>query len=1272
MRDMPERRQFFLMSHQNCKGSDCQPKTEKEYLIEALGEEYLQSFSREQQERHLKEMELLSREEPVRVILDDSPEGLFSCTVIAFDHPWEFSLITGLLSGYGFNIVSGDVFTLGPIGRRMGGKNGPYSSRKKILDHFTGTIIHPMPLEAWIREFALSLRHILTLLELGDSESLEKARAFVNAKVVSRIGGLADAPVFYPVKIAIDNNSPRYTVMTVTSQDSPAFLYSLSTALSINGLLIERVRIRTDHGNVEDRLEILDQKGNKITDQEELDRLVLSVLFTKQFTYSLVNAPDPYAALVRFAGMMGDLLLSPGRQLWVELLGDPSRLNDLARILGASDYLWEDFIRVQYEALLPVLSRHMEERAKPTHPEQLRRLAEAIVKGEGDLEEKAKAINRLKDRELFLIDLDQILNPDVSFDRFSRRLTELAEIIVASTLSACLEHLYSRFGRPRTVGWLESAVAVLGLGKFGGKALGYASDIELLFVYSDSGRTDGPKSIENSEFYERLVRSFLGSLRTKRQGIFKVDLRLRPFGESGPLAVSLESYCRYFGADGAAQDYERLAQVRLRAVAGDSLLGARVERLRDELIYGGVSISWNKIWELRERQYLAKALGDRPNAKFCPGGLVDVEYGIQAIQAAFGKFHIPLRTPVLEDALEATGQEGTLQRQEAETLRRSYSFLRSLINGMRMLRGSAEDLCLPGRDTLELDHLARRIGYRQAAGLAPGEQLMIDFEAHTAAVRAFIERHFGKESVPSPRPFTMADVVLSEDLSDEYLEVLAEAGFKDPRRAYRNLTELAGWGSRRMAFAKVLVLAADILRTSPDPDMALNNLERYVKVLPSAEFHYGMMLSQPMRLEILLGVFSFSQFLSDTLVRNPTFLDWVVIPEIARSPRRKDQLSSELLASFEKNRDQNGWLNELRRLRRREILRIGVRDLCFGAPVPVITEELSAVAESFLDVVLATRLDREKASAGNGVPWFGREDLSDLFCILAFGKLGGRELNYSSDIDIVAFYDDRVLRRSGGGRPDADLEGQAKRFFSRVVAGVINSLGSHTEEGYAYRIDMRLRPFGSSGELVTGFSALAEYYNNKASPWECQALIKARPVACNISLGKELLDATRARLFSMGGFHSIGREIDIMRRRGIEFRRSKNADERDVKNSAGGIRDVEFLVQGLQLMNAERLPFPFEGNTLTALRLLAENSLLPEDEAIHLRDDYILFRRIEHFLQIMDDRQVHSLPSSEAELIPLARKLLGRGAKPKDLLAALDAAFSRTRGVYSRRLLLDD
>ena len=475
-----------------------------------------------------------------------------------------------------------------------------------------------------------------------------------------------------------------------------------------------------------------------------------------------------------------------------------------------------------------------------------------------------------------------------------------------------------------------------------------------------------------------------------------------------------------------------------------------------------------------------------------------------------------------------------------------------------------------------------------------------------------------------------------------------------------------------MVFAKLLVLAADILRRSPDPDMALNNWERFTRVLPSPEFHYGLMLSQPMRLEILLGLFSFSPFLADTLVRNPTFLDWVVLPEITRSARKADELSRELLSSLLMWETERERLNELRRLRRRELLRIGVRDLCLRAPLQEVTEELSTVADAFMDAALRICLDEQRGSAGHGAGFLQADELSEHFCILALGKLGGRELNYSSDIDILGFWDDRALKGLRGPRTFSRTLDEAKDFFSRLMGKVRNALSAHTEEGYVYRVDLRLRPFGGAGELVPAFSSLLDYYTKSASIWELQSLIKARSVTGNKQLGNDLLSEIWARTISGKDLSGAGRAVDAMRRKGAEFRRNKLGHGRDIKNEAGGLRDVEFLVQGLQLICARSLPFPFEGNTLNALRLLAEHFMLPEEEAAQLREDYIFLRRIEHCLQIMDDRQVHCLPTSREELLPLSKRMLGTEADPLQFLDRVDKCLERIRKVYSRRLLMED
>ncbi|MCJ7593990.1 MAG: hypothetical protein MUO52_04365, partial [Desulfobacterales bacterium] len=571
-------------------------------------------------------------------------------------------------------------------------------------------------------------------------------------------------PLLYPVQLEIDNEDASFTRLKVTSEDTPTFLYALSTALSLHDISIEHVRIRTIRGRVEDQLDLVDSHGRKILDPHLLGRVRLSVLLTKQFTTFLGRAPDPLAALSRFEHLLEEMLRKPAKEDWLELLTNPHALQDLARLLGASDFLWEDFIRVQYESLLPMLQPYVSGRRLAEPIETLPERMEQTLKGARSPGDREKRLNEFKDREIFLIDLDHILNPGADLQALSRGLTSLAEAVLNRASSFVYEDLVRRFGPPRTVAGLDARYAVLGLGKLGGAALGYASDIELLLVYSDSGSTEGRRPIANSEFFDRLVKGVVRFIRAKREGIFHVDLRLRPYGNAGPLACSLESFCRYYAPDGQAHAYERLALVCLRAIGGDPDLGSRVERLRDEMIYFGGPLDLRELLDLRERQFKEKTEGGKLNAKFSPGGLVDIEYGVQILQVTCGKDFPQLRTPHINEALAALHGGGVLSEEETRRLSEAYRFLRHLINGMRMLRGSARDLFLPSVESHEFAHLARRMGYQRGGPLDPQEQLRIDFEKHTATARAFIERHFGRDSLPGPGVGTVADLILGDRL----------------------------------------------------------------------------------------------------------------------------------------------------------------------------------------------------------------------------------------------------------------------------------------------------------------------------------------------------------------------------------------------------------------------------------------------------------------------------------------------------------------------------
>ncbi|MCG6916562.1 MAG: glutamate-ammonia-ligase adenylyltransferase [Deltaproteobacteria bacterium] len=1239
-----------------------------------LNDEYFASFDHEQVCSHLNGLARISPENPVEILLKLGEDDRVACTVLAFDYPGLFSIITGVLAGMGFNILSGDVFTYQrsthrpfPKRRRTRVSRRPSTqdslARRRIVDHFSGVIRTSLSFEIWQNAFKTSLANIISLLERGDNDSAAEAKHRVTEMVVERLAHLQidSPPVLYPVQIEVDSQSGPFTRLKIVSEDTPAFLYALTNALSLHSVSIEHVLIRTVHGRIEDQIDLVDLQGNKIDDPAALNQIKLSVLLTKQFTYFLGTAPDPYTALRRFEFLLKDILQLPGSAQWLDLLSNPNTLQDLARLLGTSDYLWEDFIRLQYETLLPVLKPHVEGQQFSEPAETLPRRLKQVLTGATTLEEQCTRLNQFKDREIYLIDLDHILNPEIDFHQLAARLTSLAEQVVNTAAQITYDHLVARFGPPKTAAGLDATYAILGLGKLGGAALGYASDIEFILVYSDNGETAGPEVIANSEFFERMVKNFTQLIQAKREGIFHVDLRLRPHGSAGPLASSTEAFCSYYGTGGAAHSYERLALVRLRTIGGNPALGKRLERIRDEMIYASSNISLKELRELRQKQFQEKTAGGRLNAKFSPGGLVDLEYDVQILQVMYGKERPELRTPQVHHALTALAKAGVLNPEETGQLIAAYDFLRRLINSMRMLRGSAKDLFLPDTDSVEFAHLARRMGYVRGDALKPSQQLRIDYETHTAAVRAFVERHFGRASLPGPASGTMADLVLSDDISEDLSQqILSAAGFRDTRRAYVNLRDLAGSGSRRHTFAKLALLATDILSRTPDPDMALNNWERFIRALPSPEFHYNLLLAQPMRFELLLSILSGSQFLADTLIRNPGFLDWVIIPENLHQIRKREDIEQELGTAAEGSRSHGGWLNQLRRLRRREIMRIGTRDMYLRVPTQEITLELSILAEALIQAALTevwARSEEEKKVPSN------LGDFNNCFCILAYGKLGGRELNYSSDIDLLGIFDvpDSMTQALGLDPP------VLKYIYGWVMEKVGLDLSMHTEEGYAYRVDLRLRPYGRAGELSYSLSGLLNYYGKAASLWEIQAALKIRPVAGNLELGNNFIEQLVPMLRQRRSRENVVQSIEKMRRAAIQ--KISPTGDIDVKSGVGGLRDVEFLVQGLQLLHAPDHSELLQGNTLIALEKLEQAGIISPHLSNQLREDYLFLRRVEHFLQILEDRQIHALPKDPPELDALAKRMLGIESNGSRFKEEVESCNKRVRKAYIEHLL---
>jgi [glutamine synthetase] adenylyltransferase / [glutamine synthetase]-adenylyl-L-tyrosine phosphorylase len=312
---------------------------------------------------------------------------------------------------------------------------------------------------------------------------------------------------------------------------------------------------------------------------------------------------------------------------------------------------------------------------------------------------------------MFRIDMRHLLGHTEEFWHFSQELTDLAEVVVNTAYHLTTEDLRCLHGTPQREDGGMCQMAVVALGKCGGRELGFASDIELMFVYDGDGRTDGPEVIASAAFQEKVVQHFLSAIRARQEGIFQIDLQLRPYGKAGSMAVSLEAFKRYYAPDGPAWAYERQALVKMRPIAGDEKLGRDLCALRDEFVYNGAPFDVTAMRAMRERQVRHLVAAGKFNAKYSPGGLVDIEYLIQALQITHAAADPSMRQTNIREAMAALNKAGILSEEDYGKLHKAHTFLRWLIDAMRVVRGNAKDVTVPDYDSEEFAFLARRLRY---------------------------------------------------------------------------------------------------------------------------------------------------------------------------------------------------------------------------------------------------------------------------------------------------------------------------------------------------------------------------------------------------------------------------------------------------------------------------------------------------------------------------------------------------------------------------------
>ena len=467
------------------------------------------------------------------------------------------------------------------------------------------------------------------------------------------------------------------------------------------------------------------------------------------------------------------------------------------------------------------------------------------------------------------------------------------------------------------------------------------------------------------------------------------------------------------------------------------------------------------------------------------------------------------------------------------------------------------------------------------------------------------------------------------DDEDQAIQWLSSLGIVDPQRARRNLLSIAREGLKQdddLMLSVCRQLDEHLPRLS-DPDMALNNLERFFDSARSPLSLGTLFQRDDAALSILLQIFSTSQYLSNVLITDSGSYDLLRMTEGVAVER--DTLVAEIRSEIMSLDDVNLGLAALRRYLRREMLRISYGDLIRRQRLGVVTAQISYLADALVDA--AVQFARRRLEAKRGQPQ-GPDGQIARFVVLGMGKLGGVELNYSSDIDLIFLYDYDGM--TDGPRPRTNVE-----FFDQLGRDVVALLANTTEDEHVYRVDLRLRPFGRQGPMVTSVAAALQYYDIHGRTWERQAYVKARPVAGDLDLGHAFLEKLESWIYSRYlGFADIN-GIKALKRR-IEHRAQREGGQvRNVKTGYGGIRDIEFMIQFLQLLNGGDMPEVRTGNTLRAIAALESAGCLTPQESLLLERNYEFLRKIEHRLQIMFNLQRHVLPEEPEEIRKLAIRM---------------------------------
>jgi [glutamine synthetase] adenylyltransferase / [glutamine synthetase]-adenylyl-L-tyrosine phosphorylase len=968
------------------------------------------------------------------------------------------------------------------------------------------------------------------------------------------------------------------------------------------------------------------------------------------------------------------------RQDLLHVCTDKLRLSQLLMICGSSPFLTGIIFRESSYFLNLFISRQVDLRRDE---EGMLRALRALVDDNTSYAELIPIMRRFKLQEILRI-ATRDLTGIAPLEEVTYELSALAAASLQAACEVSRRTLIAEHGLPlmETVnGPTEAELTVLGMGKLGGRELNFSSDIDIIFLYSSSeGETTGISDNQGGVkgrialhvFFTRMAEmvSRAVSQITADGFVFRVDLGLRPEGKSGDVALSLRSAEIYYESWG--QSWERSAMLKARPVAGSIPLGESFLKLIEPFIYRKY-LDYTLIEDIMgmKKKIDASLTREREgeyNIKLGRGGIREIEFFIQALQLVYAGKNPSLRCRNSLESLAALNAARLISDSEYSVLCEAYRFLRIVEHRIQVVN-ERQTHSLP-RNPDEKLGLARRCGF---LGTGSVQRFQKQLDEHRSSVstiygKLFLANDANMKDEVLPEIYFFFDRSANPDLIKD---MLAERHFTRVDVAYDNLITLRDGPNNsrltersRRLLERIAPLVLQEIFSSPDPGMALANLDRFLTSIGSRSSFFALLAENRHTIKLLVSLFSISEFFSKILINHPELLESLISRSSSTVFKARHVMAEELSAQLGLAEDFEDELDILRRYRHEEFLRIGMNDIFGKLGQTEITTQLTWLAEVCVAAsyeMAKSQLSRFGLPISNNLISTGSEAY---FAIIGMGKLGGFELNYHSDLDIIYVYDHQGMTH--GERQITNHE-----YFAKLGQKIISILTTQTREGYVYKIDTRLRPSGNAGPLVTSLSSFISYHRSDAQIWERQALTKARVILGNEVLSDSINDVVRYAVYGSDQVTDIRPEIHRMRMRMENEIARESSGTYNIKTGRGGIVDIEFIVQYLQLQYGRRYSDIRCTNSLAALKAIVAGGILPTDDALVLQKGYKFLRRLENRLRIINDCSMNDLGGSTAYLNKLARHM-GYDAKLKnpgnDMMIDYENITGGVRTIYRKVL----